>query len=161
MRWAKNEQVLWDFGGNKLHQGTRGGYHDCQTVTVTIWWLQWLLFAVYLTIHIACLYLHLPIHFCQAFYVCTWPVYVCAWLNRDKESMCMYGWIALAMLSTKSFYLISFTVPYSSRILPSSDCSLLFVFDPWPSRILSVLVFFLYSIRGLPVFFPYSSLLGL
>ena len=36
------------------HRGTtRGGYHDCQTVTVTIWWLQRLLSAVYLTIHIA------------------------------------------------------------------------------------------------------------
>ena len=59
--------------------------------------------------------------------------------------------------------------PCPSRILPVffPDCSLLFVFDPWPSLILPVffpprtVVFFLYSIRGLPVFFPYSSLLGL
>ena len=26
-----------------LFTTTRGGYHDCQTVTVTIWWLQRLL----------------------------------------------------------------------------------------------------------------------
>ena len=53
--------------------------------------------------------------------------------------------------------------PYSSRILSSSDRNLLFVFDPWPSRILPgffpprTVGFFLYSIRGLSVFFPYSS----
>ena len=101
-----------------------GGYNDYSLLFIWLFILHGL-------------YVHLPIHFCQAFYVCAWPVYVCAWplyhyeLNRsfwdtiiwiqifwDMESMCMCGWIGLAMLSTKSCTktFISFT-DWSSSLL--------------------------------------------
>ena len=108
-----------------------GGYNDYSLLFIWLFILHGL-------------YVHLPIHFCQAFYVCAWPVYVCAWpvyvsawplyhyeLNRsfwdtiiwiqifwDMESMCMCGWMGLAMLSTKSCTktFISFT-DWSSSLL--------------------------------------------
>ena len=89
------------------------GYGDNLVVTMTTLLLFIGLFILHVTL--CCLS---DYSYCQAFYVCTWPVYV-------FDVSCV-----------------------SSRILP--------VFFP-PRTV----VFFSYSIRGLPVFFPYSSLLGL